>query len=155
MRILQGTVIGLKMPKTVTVEVRRYKKHPKYQKRFRTTRKYHAHCEETVRQELEVGTAIYIMESKPISKLKHWVVIGTEDRKELISKFQVKQVETLKTRAEIKNLSDKKVTQFPIKKRKINSNKRKTLAAQEPPKAAPAQVEAPKDSATDSPEKPA
>jgi small subunit ribosomal protein S17 len=71
-RILQGVVVSDKQDKTVVVKVERRFTHPLLKKTVRRTKNYHAHDEANVHK---VGEIISIQESKPISKLKHWVVV--------------------------------------------------------------------------------
>jgi small subunit ribosomal protein S17 len=59
------------MDKTVVVAVDRTMRHPLYRKVVRTTRKYMAHDEEN---KCAVGDIVRIIESRPISKNKRWVV---------------------------------------------------------------------------------
>jgi small subunit ribosomal protein S17 len=72
-KILQGTVISNKQDKTITVLVERKFKHPALKKVIRRSKKYSAHDEEN---RFNSGDKVKIMESKPISKLKRWVVIN-------------------------------------------------------------------------------
>lgn len=70
-RRLLGRVTSDKMDKTVVVAVDRTMRHPLYRKVVRTTKKYMAHDEEN---KCEVGDIVRIVESRPISKNKRWVV---------------------------------------------------------------------------------
>jgi len=70
--VLSGTVIGDKMDKTVIVEVRRMVKAPKYEKRFYHTTRVVAHDE---KNEAAIGDVVEVMETRPISKSKHWRVV--------------------------------------------------------------------------------
>ena len=72
-RILSGVVISSNLNKTITVNVTRRIKHKLYKKIIRQTKKYHAHDENN---EFNVGDTVFIVESKPISKLKKWKVIS-------------------------------------------------------------------------------
>ena len=72
-RVLSGVVISSKSNKTITVNVTRRIKHKLYKKIIRQTKKYHAHDENN---EYSVGDTVSIIESKPISKLKKWIVIS-------------------------------------------------------------------------------
>lgn len=67
-----GVVISNKMNKTVTVEVSRKMRHPKYQKVIERTKKYYAHDETN---SLAIGQKVKMMETRPLSKLKRWRVI--------------------------------------------------------------------------------
>jgi small subunit ribosomal protein S17 len=71
-RILQGVVVSDKQQKTVVVKVERRFTHPLLKKTVRRTKNYHAHDEVGYK----VGDIVSIEETKPISRLKHWVVVG-------------------------------------------------------------------------------
>ena len=70
-RRLTGRVISDKMDKTVTVEIERRQMHRIYKKVMTTTRKVKAHDENN---EVPMGAVVRIVESRPISKSKRWVV---------------------------------------------------------------------------------
>jgi len=70
---LIGTIISNKMKKTVVVEVERLKEHPKYKRRFKVHKKYHAHVESG---DYQVGDKVIIEECRPLSKTKRWYVIS-------------------------------------------------------------------------------
>ncbi|WP_457640671.1 30S ribosomal protein S17 [Persephonella sp.] len=69
---LVGKVVSDKMDKTVVVAVERYVPHPLYGKRVKKTTKFYAHDEEN---KCKIGDIVRIRESRPLSKLKRWVVI--------------------------------------------------------------------------------
>ena len=71
-RVLQGVVVSDKQNKTVVVKVERRFTHPVMKKTVRKTKNYHAHDENNA---AKVGQTVFIEESKPISKLKTWVVV--------------------------------------------------------------------------------
>jgi len=71
-KILKGKVVSDKMDKTVVVEVNRFVEHKKYGKRFKVTKKYKAHDNDNLKK---VGDMVEIIETKPISKDKHFKVI--------------------------------------------------------------------------------
>ncbi|MCW5749012.1 MAG: 30S ribosomal protein S17 [Alphaproteobacteria bacterium] len=71
-RILQGVVVSDKMDKTVVVEVERRIQHPIYKKFIRRSKRYHAHDESNA---IKVGQRVRIIESRPLSKTKRWVVV--------------------------------------------------------------------------------
>ena len=75
-RVFRGTVVSTKMKDTVAVLVSRYVKHPKYKKYQTRTKKYLAHDAGNTRTEGEVVT---IRETRPLSKNKHFEVVGDED----------------------------------------------------------------------------
>jgi small subunit ribosomal protein S17 len=67
---LVGTVVSDKMQKTVVVAIENRKMHPIYRKVITTTRKVMAHDETGV----GVGALVQIVQSRPLSKRKRWVV---------------------------------------------------------------------------------
>ncbi len=70
-RRLTGRVISDKMEKTVVVAVDLRRRHPVYGKVVRTTKKLYAHDESNA---IATGTMVRVVESRPLSKLKRWVV---------------------------------------------------------------------------------
>jgi small subunit ribosomal protein S17 len=74
---MTGVVIKDKMDKTVVIEVEKFLKHPKYHKYMKTKKRYKAHDEKS---ECNIGDKVLIVESRPLSKEKRWVV------KEIIKK---------------------------------------------------------------------
>ncbi len=68
-RELVGTVVSSKNNKTITVKIETYKKHPLYGKRVKYTKKYAVHDESN---KAKVGDVVRIVETKPISKTKHF-----------------------------------------------------------------------------------
>ena len=71
-KILQGVITSTKNDKTVVVEVTRKFAHPFYGKVIKRSKKYHAHDEKNKYKE---GQIVKIIESRPLSKKKTWVVI--------------------------------------------------------------------------------
>ncbi|ADE30193.1 30S ribosomal protein S17 [Rickettsia prowazekii str. Rp22] len=74
-RVLQGVVISSKTDKTVTVKVERKFKHPIYKKFVKVSKKYAAH---DIENKYKEGDKVSIVESRPISKTKTWVVLNLE-----------------------------------------------------------------------------
>ncbi len=71
-RILQGVVVSDAQDKTVVVKVERRFTHPLFGKTVRRTKKYHAHDEAN---EVKAGQSVRIEETRPMSKLKRWIVL--------------------------------------------------------------------------------
>lgn len=71
--LLRGEVVSDKMQKTVVVSVSRFIKHPKYGKYYKINKKYKAHTKDGV---YKVGDVVEILETKPMSKDKHFIVVG-------------------------------------------------------------------------------
>lgn len=70
-RRLTGRVVSNKMQKTVVVVVETTTRHPLYGKTVQARKRYKAHDEMSV---CGVGDLVRIVESRPISKDKTWVV---------------------------------------------------------------------------------
>jgi small subunit ribosomal protein S17 len=68
---LVGNVVSDKMDKTVVVSVERKVRHLRYGKVVRRVKKYKAHDE---RNACRVGDMVRIVESRPLSREKRWVV---------------------------------------------------------------------------------
>ena len=76
-----GKVISHKMDKTVVIGVETMKRHPLYKKSIRTVVRYKAHDE---KNECNEGDTVRIIETRPISKEKHWRVIEILNKKEKV-----------------------------------------------------------------------
>jgi small subunit ribosomal protein S17 len=70
-RRLTGRVISDKMQKTVVVQIERRKMHPLYKKVVISTKKIMAHDET---DQVPVGALVRVVESRPLSRHKRWVV---------------------------------------------------------------------------------
>ncbi len=68
-KVRQGVVVSDANDKTIVVAVESRKPHPIYGKRITETKKFHAHDEENT---AGIGDTVQIMETRPMSKLKHW-----------------------------------------------------------------------------------
>lgn len=80
---LQGTVVSNKMNKTVVVRVETLKRHELYHKVVKHVHKFKAHDEQNT---CKIGDRVVIVESRPISKEKSWVV------EEILHRGQVEPV---------------------------------------------------------------
>ncbi len=72
-KILKGEVVSDKMQKTVIVAITRLKKHPKYKKYYKVTKRFKAHDE---KGEFHVGDKVLIQETRPMSRGKCWRVLN-------------------------------------------------------------------------------
>ena len=70
-RRLDGTVLNNKNNKTIVVNVVRKFKHKTYNKFVSKSKKYHVHDE---RNQAKTGDKVTIMESRPYSKKKTWIL---------------------------------------------------------------------------------
>ena len=74
---LSGMVCSNKMDKTIVVEITRKVAHKVYNKYVNQSKKYYAHDPEKI---CKAGDIVRILESKPISKKKRWVVMEIEKK---------------------------------------------------------------------------
>ena len=72
-KIFTGKVVSTKMQKTVVIRVERKFRHPFYKKTIIRHKKIKAHNEGL---NLKDGDLVNIRESRPLSKDKHFIVIG-------------------------------------------------------------------------------
>ncbi|MBL0725716.1 MAG: mitochondrial small ribosomal subunit protein uS17m [Alphaproteobacteria bacterium] len=71
-KVLEGTIVKLSGKKTVKVSVRTLFRHPLYRKS--TARKKCFLCHSEI-EDLSVGSIVKIIECRPRSKLKSWLVL--------------------------------------------------------------------------------
>ena len=76
-KVRVGIVVSDSRDKTVTVEVRDAKRHPRYGKTIPVRKKYHAHDEAN---DANVGDTVRIVETRPLSKSKRWRVEEVVER---------------------------------------------------------------------------
>jgi len=76
-----GKVVSDKMEKTVSVLVESLYRHPKYGKVVKRRTKFMAHDED---KRCHVGDKVKIIETRPLSKTKHWKVM------DILESIQVK-----------------------------------------------------------------
>ena len=76
---LVGTVVSDVNDKTITVLVETYKKHPKYGKRVKYSKKYAAHDETNKAKE---GDVVRIVETRPLSATKRFRLVKIVSRAE-------------------------------------------------------------------------
>jgi small subunit ribosomal protein S17 len=76
-RVLTGRVVSNKMKKTIVVAIERRKLHPLYKKYITVTKKLKAHDE---KNDCGIGDLVRVIESRPISKEKHWSLLEILER---------------------------------------------------------------------------
>ena len=67
-----GIVVSDKMDKTIVVAIKTKVRHPLYGKMVNRTRRFKVHDEEN---QCAVGDVIRVMETRPLSKDKHWRLV--------------------------------------------------------------------------------
>ena len=70
---MRGVVVSDAMDKTIVVSVTTFKTHPKYKKKYKSSKKYKVHDEENVGK---VGDEVRFVSSKPMSKDKSFVLVA-------------------------------------------------------------------------------
>jgi small subunit ribosomal protein S17 len=68
-KVREGVVISDKMNQTIVVAIVEKVRHPRYGKTVQRTKKLYAHDAE---QTAKVGDRVQVIETRPLSKLKHW-----------------------------------------------------------------------------------
>lgn len=76
-RVLVGRVTSNRMEKTVIVQVERRKQHPLYGKVISMRKKYKAHDADN---QCQIGDLVSMIESRPLSREKRWVVTEILER---------------------------------------------------------------------------
>lgn len=74
---LVGQVLESNMEKTAVVRVDRRFSHPVYKKYVTRSKKYYAHDPQN---KCNPGDKVRIMESRPMSRLKRWLVVEIEEK---------------------------------------------------------------------------
>jgi len=72
-----GQVVSDKMDKTVVVAIDRMVRDPRYKKFLKRTSKFKAHDE---KNECHVGDRVKLIETRPLSAQKRWVVLEILER---------------------------------------------------------------------------
>ncbi len=68
----KGVVVSNKMAKTLVVAVESFKTHPKYLKKYKSTKKYKVHTDS---DKYKIGDIVEFINTKPISKDKKFKVV--------------------------------------------------------------------------------
>lgn len=76
-KVYSGKVVSDKMDKTVTVAVNRLFQHRRYKKTVKRVTKFTVHDE---KNSSKVGDTVRIIESRPVSKSKRWVMLDIVER---------------------------------------------------------------------------
>ncbi len=76
-KIYSGEVVSSTMNKTVVVAVKRLFQHSRYKKTVKRVTKFKAHDEDN---RCRVGDMVKILEVRPLSKEKRWIVLDVLNR---------------------------------------------------------------------------
>ena len=78
-KVFTGTVVSDKNDKTITVLVTTYKKHPLYNKRVISSKKFRAHDE---KNEANTGDVVKITECRPLSRTKRFRLLEIVEKRQ-------------------------------------------------------------------------
>jgi small subunit ribosomal protein S17 len=76
-KVREGVVSSSSMDKTAVVKVVERVRHPRYFRTVQRTKKLYVHVET---EELKVGDRVRVVETRPLSKLKHWRLLEVLER---------------------------------------------------------------------------
>jgi len=85
-KMRDGVVVSDRMHKSVVVQVERRVKHARYHKFLRLRKRYAAHDEQN---QCRIGDRVRLVETRPLSKTKRWVVQAILERPEGASEVGV------------------------------------------------------------------
>ena len=126
-RTVQGVVVSDKNDKTIVVLVETHKRHAKYGKRVKYSKKYYAHDENN---EAKNGDTVTIMETRRLSALKRFRLVSL-DKKAVMS---VKEAE-----AELKEeILEAQLEEEKVEEPKVEEVKAEEAPAEEEPAKKPA-----------------
>lgn len=80
-RRLKGKVVSARMAKTVVVEITQLKKNAKYQRYYRSSKRFKAHDE---KGEYRQGDYVVIEETRPLSRQKRFRVVELIEREKKV-----------------------------------------------------------------------
>lgn len=84
-KVLTGVVVSDKMQKSIVIKVEKTMMHPIYKKFFKSHKKFMAHDEQN---QARIGDQVRIIESKPLSRKKRWVLLDIIKRSESLETSQ-------------------------------------------------------------------
>jgi small subunit ribosomal protein S17 len=76
-KVRTGVVVSLSGEKSCIVQINDRKRHPKYGKMMTVSKKLHCHDEQGI---AGIGDTVTVMETRPISKTKHWRVVEVVEK---------------------------------------------------------------------------
>jgi small subunit ribosomal protein S17 len=76
-KVREGVVVSDRADKTITVRIDIARQHRMYKKVVRTSSTLHAHDEQN---EAHLGDTVRVVESRPLSRTKHWRLVEVLER---------------------------------------------------------------------------
>ncbi len=111
-KVMTGRVVSDKMTKTVIVEIEHTRRHPLYGKVVKRANRFKAHNEEPL---AKLGDLVKIIESRPLSREKHWRVHEIVQRGEVVEAIPEKELESLRE----KEVADRAATRAEQERRAV------------------------------------
>ena len=122
-RVLEGNVVGDKTDKTITVLVERRFMHPLYKKYVKKSSKFTAH---DPANQYKTGDKVSIIECRPISKTKRWIVTDADQGSQAAPKKEAKKPAAKKEAAKKEEKAEKKPAAQKAEKKKAPAKKKTT-----------------------------
>ncbi len=76
-KTMVGMVVSDRMKKTIVVEIRRFVRHPVYNRVIRRRTKFSVHDEKS---DAHTGDRVKVVECRPLSKNKHWRLLEVVEK---------------------------------------------------------------------------
>ena len=76
-KVRVGKVVSDRSDKTITVQIERARRHPRYEKIVRRSNTLHAHDE---RNDAKEGDVVRVIETRPLSRTKRWRLVEVVER---------------------------------------------------------------------------
>ena len=70
-KTIKGRVVSDRMDKTIVIAVESFKTHPKYIKKYKSTKKYKVH---DLENKYKIGDVVEFTQCKPVSKNKRFTI---------------------------------------------------------------------------------
>ena len=118
-RTVQGVVVSDKNDKTIVVLVETHKRHAKYGKRVKYSKKYYAHDENN---EAKNGDTVTIMETRRLSALKRFRLVSIDKKAVMSVKEAEAELKEEILEAEVE-LKEEKVEEQPVEEPKVEEVK--------------------------------
>ena len=96
-RIEEGIVLSDVRNKTITVEIKRLVKHPRYGKYITRSTHLHAHDEKNTAKK---GDRVEVIGTRPISKQKRWRLVRVVEHAAVLGQLDIKEVEIQPVKSE-------------------------------------------------------
>ena len=126
-RTVQGVVVSDKNDKTIVVLVETHKRHAKYGKRVKYSKKYYAHDENN---EAKNGDTVTIMETRRLSATKRFRLVSIDKKAVMSVKEAEAELKEEILEAEIK--TEKVVEEQPKEEPKVEEVKAEEAPAKKP-----------------------